>query len=185
MDIHNGLISQEERESLERGTLDAEQRISKTCEWWQYLLDRRKIPNRRVRESYLADWANTLGDSLCAKLIAAYEEIDRLKSEILDDQRPHSTERLTMETTTVLKGFAIAVLDRGFVYVGNVAIEKDWVRITNARNVRQWGTTKGLGELGLNGPTPNTKLDNCPDIHVPLHTLNHIMDTEEKKWKAS
>lgn len=53
----------------------------------------------------------------------------------------------------------IVVLDRGWVYVGNVIIEGDLVRIHNARCIRRWGTTKGLGELALTGPTKNTVLD--------------------------
>jgi len=41
----------------------------------------------------------------------------------------------------------IVVLDRGFVYVGHVKLDGDFVTITGAKNLRKWGTTKGLGEL--------------------------------------
>jgi hypothetical protein len=53
----------------------------------------------------------------------------------------------------------ICVLDRGFVYIGNVEMmEGDFIKITNARNIRVWGTTKGLAEL-VSGPTPKTVMD--------------------------
>ena len=45
--------------------------------------------------------------------------------------------------------FQIVVLDRGFVYVGDVALDGDWVVVANAKNIRVWGTSKGLGQLAL------------------------------------
>lgn len=48
-----------------------------------------------------------------------------------------------MEHKSVLSGTAIVVLDRGFVYVGQVTIDGDWCVITDAQNVRRWGTTRG------------------------------------------
>ena len=44
-----------------------------------------------------------------------------------------------------MPGTQIVVLDRGFVYVGKVTFQGDLLRIENARNIRGWGTTKGLG----------------------------------------
>ena len=68
----------------------------------------------------------------------------------------------------------IVVLDRGFVYVGNVTIRDGWVNIQNARNIRVWGTTKGLGEL-RNGPLKDTKLDDCGIVLAPLKSLIHLI----------
>ena len=76
--------------------------------------------------------------------------------------------------------FQIAVLDRGFVYVGRVAIDKDWIIIRNARNIRYWGTTKGLGQLALEGPQGGTKLDEVGIVRVPRKALIHLIDTVEK-----
>ena len=53
----------------------------------------------------------------------------------------------------------IIVADKGFVFVGNCEeLPGNRVRITNCRNIRYWGTSKGLGEL-ITGPTPTTKAD--------------------------
>jgi hypothetical protein len=68
----------------------------------------------------------------------------------------------------------IVVLDKGFVYVGNVTIRDGWVNIENARNIRIWGTTKGLGEL-RNGPLKETKLDECGIVLAPLKSLIHLI----------
>ena len=64
----------------------------------------------------------------------------------------------------------IVVLDRGFVFVGKVVDEGDNIRVTNCRNVRRWGTSKGLGEL-RNGPTEDTVLDEVGEIIAPKRAV--------------
>lgn len=76
----------------------------------------------------------------------------------------------------------IVVLDRGFVYVGAVTIDGDFVKIKKAHNIRVWGTTKGLGEL-VSGPTSSTKLDKVGTVNAPLRALISVIDTEAGKWK--
>lgn len=76
----------------------------------------------------------------------------------------------------------IAVLDRGFVYVGSVQIEGDFLIISNAKNIRLWGTTKGLGEL-VNGPTSSTKTDHVGTVRVPMKALISLIDVVGSKWK--
>lgn len=87
-----------------------------------------------------------------------------------------------METTTVLRGFAIAVLDRGFVYVGDCVYDGDTLTITNARNIRYWGTERGLGQLALEGPTDKTKLDNVGTVRAPARGVMHLIDSEASLW---
>ena len=56
----------------------------------------------------------------------------------------------------------IIVADKGWVFVGTIEDHADGsVTITNCRNIRYWGTTKGLGEL-QDGPTEKTKCDAYP-----------------------
>jgi hypothetical protein len=76
-------------------------------------------------------------------------------------------------------GSQIVVVDRGFVYVGNVTIEGDICRIANARNVRKWGTSKGLGEL-VNGPTKDTVVDEAGEVLVPMRAVIHFIKC--KSW---
>jgi hypothetical protein len=76
----------------------------------------------------------------------------------------------------------IVVLDRGFVYVGNVEETDNFVVITNASNIRIWGTSKGLGEL-VNGPLSNTKLDKVGTVRAPNRALISLIDVDQSKWK--
>ena len=87
-----------------------------------------------------------------------------------------------METKQVVSGYAIVVLDRGFVYVGDATIDDKQVIITNARNIRRWGTT--LGALALSGPIDKTVLDDAGTVRAPLHAWIHTLDTEASLWKA-
>ena len=86
-----------------------------------------------------------------------------------------------MKTETITKGFAIVVLDRGFVYVGDVEISADWCVIYNAKNIRRWGTTKGLGEL-VNGPTKATELDPVGTVRAPMRAVISVI---EASWPSS
>lgn len=88
-----------------------------------------------------------------------------------------------MEHKCVLTGPAIVVLDRGFVYVGNVTVDGDWCLIQNAKNIRVWGTTNGLGEL-VNGPTPKTKLDAVGNVRVPMRAVISVIDVKAEKWNG-
>ena len=72
-------------------------------------------------------------------------------------------------------GLQIIVCDRGFVYVGKTVVNGEFVTIENARNIRKWGTSKGLGELSETGPTKDTVLDSCGEVLVPLKAVIHFI----------
>ena len=78
----------------------------------------------------------------------------------------------------------IVIAQRGWVFVGRYSATSTEVRLDNARCIRRWGTTKGLGELAANGPQPNTALD--PHGVVRCHPLAVIamIDCEVSKWSA-
>jgi hypothetical protein len=77
----------------------------------------------------------------------------------------------------------IVIAQRGWVFVGRYEINQMEVVIRDAKCIRQWGTTKGLGEL-VNGPTPNTVLDHCGTVR--LHPLQIVatIDVNSEKWDA-
>ncbi len=87
-----------------------------------------------------------------------------------------------MEKKTVLEGFAIVVADRGFVYVGTVTYDGDWCIVSNSRNVRRWGTERGLGQLAIEGPQKETVLDAVGTVRIPAHAVISLIDTEAKLW---
>lgn len=71
-------------------------------------------------------------------------------------------------------GTNIVILDRGWVYVGKVTTGGEWVTIENARNIRNWGTKNGLGEL-IHGPTGSTKMDSCGTVKASRKALIHMI----------
>lgn len=53
----------------------------------------------------------------------------------------------------------IVILQRGWVMVGIFEKSGSDCKLHAASVIRSWGTTRGLGEIAANGPTPSTKLD--------------------------
>ena len=77
----------------------------------------------------------------------------------------------------------IIVLDRGFVYIGRVRREDDFLIIENAKNIRYWGTKNGLGEL-VTGPTKDTKLDVVGTVRAPMRAVISMIDADEESWTS-
>ena len=78
------------------------------------------------------------------------------------------------EPITKPLGWHIVVLDRGFVYVGDVFENEEAITIENASNIRKWGTTKGLGEL-VNGPLKDTVLDKVGTVAAYRNAVIHMI----------
>lgn len=83
----------------------------------------------------------------------------------------------------------IYVMDRGFVLVGEPEPCRDqnplWARLTRCAVVRQWGTTKGLGELAAKGPLAETVLDAEPDgTQINLDYCLRVIPCDEAKWQS-
>ena len=78
----------------------------------------------------------------------------------------------------------IIVVDRGFVYIGQVVSEDEqFVTLANASNIRRWGTSKGLGEL-VGGPKNNTVLDKTGSLRIPMRAVISMIDVEQEKWTS-
>ena len=78
----------------------------------------------------------------------------------------------------------IAVLDRGFVYIGYCSLDGDILTISRAQNIRRWGTSNGLGELALKGPQPNTKINEVGTVRAPRTAVIHLIDAPAESWPA-
>lgn len=75
-------------------------------------------------------------------------------------------------------GIVLAVVDNGFVYVGDCVKDGPYYVIQRCHNVREAGTTKGFGELAYKGPLKGTSLDPCPTVLVPEGRLCHFIRCE-------
>ena len=60
----------------------------------------------------------------------------------------------------------IVVSDGGWVLTGDVQDTPTGITIKEAYVIRVWGTTAGLGELALKGPTENTVLDYTGEVRI-------------------
>lgn len=90
----------------------------------------------------------------------------------------------SQETNRLYKDgeIAIVVLDRGWIYVGQIYKYGNCYRLENAYNVRTWGTSKGLGEL-INGPLSNTKIDKIGIVRFNQNAIILAIDVDQEKWR--
>lgn len=83
------------------------------------------------------------------------------------------------------KMIQIVVADQGWVFVGIVSdgkstLNEEGVLMENAKCIRVWGTSWGLGQL-INGPTENTILD--PMGCVKVKSVLFTMKVNQDAWK--
>ena len=84
---------------------------------------------------------------------------------------------------TVKGGIKIVILQRGWIIVGKFERNGSDCKVSNASVIRNWGTSKGLGEIALGGPTNNTKLDKCYGlVQFDYLTVVALIDCKEEKW---
>jgi len=77
----------------------------------------------------------------------------------------------------------IIILQRGWAMVGRFEKNGSDCKLHDASVIRAWGTTKGLGEIALAGPTNNTKLDPCNGlVEFDYLTVVAMISCEETKW---
>jgi len=77
----------------------------------------------------------------------------------------------------------IVILQRGWIFVGRYSKVGQDCKLEDAKCIRQWGTTKGLGEL-ISGPTSSTKLDDAGTVRFHEMTAIATIDCEESKWNS-
>jgi len=69
----------------------------------------------------------------------------------------------------------IIVATQGFVFVGGFSEGGGYVHLSDASCIRKWGTTNGLGELAVKGKQPNTVLDFCGVVDIPMTSVVAIL----------
>jgi hypothetical protein len=81
-----------------------------------------------------------------------------------------------------MKATHIVVIQSGWVFVGTMTKGDSMVTLTDAACVRRWGTTMGLGQLALSGPTKETVLEPSGIVQVPLHAVHFFIPVGPKAW---
>jgi hypothetical protein len=78
----------------------------------------------------------------------------------------------------------IVILQRGWVVVGRYEQRSESECIlTGASVVRIWGTTRGLPQIAIEGPTDKTVLDRSPTIRFHSLTVIATIDCAPSKWE--
>jgi hypothetical protein len=90
---------------------------------------------------------------------------------------------MTAETVSI-GPVTIAILQRGWVFVGRLLRAGEECSLHDGYNIRIWGTDRGLGQIALEGPTPRTILDPCPTVRFHVLTAVALMDCKEERWSA-
>lgn len=79
----------------------------------------------------------------------------------------------------------IAILQRGWVFVGTFTKDGSECTLSNASNIRRWGTSNGLGELASNGPLENTKLDKVGAVTFNELTTVAMIECDQDVWSKA
>lgn len=81
--------------------------------------------------------------------------------------------------------YKIVILQRGWVMVGKFERNDTECKLHHAYVIRNWGTTKGLGELAASGPLTNTKLDKCGGlVEFDYLTVVATIAVDKSKWQS-
>jgi hypothetical protein len=78
----------------------------------------------------------------------------------------------------------IVILQRGWAMIGRWSQDGEMCTLENAYNIRLWGTTKGLGELALEGKKSGTKLDKYGQVKFHVLTVVATIDCKEELWNT-
>ena len=76
----------------------------------------------------------------------------------------------------------IIILQRGWIIIGKYYQQGSQCWIDSGYVIREWGTTKGLGQLALEGTQPNTKLDAVSCVKFHELTVVASMICDPNKW---
>jgi len=79
----------------------------------------------------------------------------------------------------------IVILQRGWILVGRFSRKGSDCKLEDASVIRNWGTTKGLGEIAQSGPTGSTKLDKCFGlVEFDYLTMVASIACKEDVWES-
>ena len=76
----------------------------------------------------------------------------------------------------------IAILDRGWVFIGRATEDEYSLLLDGADCVRRWGTSKGIGQLALEGKQSETVLEPAGSLSVPKSAVVALIDARESVW---
>lgn len=76
----------------------------------------------------------------------------------------------------------IVVCQRGWIFVGKVVRQGEYLVSRDTQNIRRWGTKRGLGQLASEGPHPETTLDPYGTVRVHELAVVNLIDCDDARW---
>jgi len=79
----------------------------------------------------------------------------------------------------------IVVVESGWVFAAVLnapSAAATHISSSDCAVIRSWGTTNGLGQLALKGPTKETVLDMCNITHIPKAKVLFTMECAPLVW---
>ena len=80
------------------------------------------------------------------------------------------------------KDIRIVVTPGGWVHVGYWEQEGDEIVLKKAKNIRRWGTAKGLAQLANSGPLKDTVLEEGATMRTHRLQIYQSYDCVLEKW---
>lgn len=112
--------------------------------------------------------------------------LKNVKGEKLEEIIVNGKTYYSSKTSNEFQGdWKIVVLQRGWVIVGKMEKNGSECKVHHAAVIRNWGTTKGLGEIAKDGPTKDTKLDPTNGtVEFDYLTVVATIAINEAKWAS-
>jgi hypothetical protein len=104
------------------------------------------------------------------------DKLTVIKALLSDDEQKYQSENFTGSK------IKIAILQRGWVVIGEYSENGDECILRNASVIRKWGTSEGLGELAIKGKQTETKLDKTGVVRFNKLTSVALIDCD-KIWE--
>ncbi|MBL4864810.1 MAG: hypothetical protein JKY67_00355 [Pseudomonadales bacterium] len=84
------------------------------------------------------------------------------------------------ESNSQFSGRMIVVLDKGFIYFGDIEIVGDTIVGRNGGNIRYYSEPDGgLARLTSHQPSEKTKIDPCKKWVAPFNLVKNAIDIQE------
>ena len=78
----------------------------------------------------------------------------------------------------------IVILQRGWTLIGRYSQDGENCSLENAYVIRRWGTTKGLGQLALEGKQSGTTLDKAGQVSFHALTVVATINCVDSLWDS-
>lgn len=109
--------------------------------------------------------------------------MEQMINEIEVNGKKYILKDLINNQQDIVGDIKIVILQRGWIMVGRLERKGSDCILHNASIVRKWGTTKGLGEIAIGGPTSDTVLDKCYGVvSFDYLTVVASIGCEVSKW---